>query len=164
VIFGIGVTNTGDLALKGLFCNTWMRRTAALAVLLPFLAAGCASVTQRKLNPEGLREAVVKFNDAVRWRDYQQAALWVSAVQQEAYWRQTEDLRDDVRIVDYQIQRVDYDANTASGLVTLRYRFYKVQNPQLQFKNVQQRWQYDEQEANWRIVQSGLAILEEGRF
>ena len=48
--------------------------------------------------------------------------------------------------------------------MTLRYRFYKVQNPQLQFQNVQQRWQYLDQEANWRIVQSGLATLEEGRF
>jgi hypothetical protein len=150
--------------LKGLFFNSWIRQTVALVLLVPLLAAGCAGVTQRKMNEEGLREAVVKFNDALRWRDYQHAILWVASPQQEDFWRQTEVLQDNVRIVDYQIQRLQVDANTASGSVTLRYRFYKLQNPQLQSQNVQQRWQYLEQETNWRIVQSGLATIEEGRF
>jgi hypothetical protein len=150
--------------LKGLFFNSWIRQTVALVLLVPLLAAGCAGVAQRKMNEEGLREAVVKFNDALRWRDYQHAILWVASPQQEDFWRQTEVLQDNVRIVDYQIQRLQVDANTASGSVTLRYRFYKLQNPQLQSQNVQQRWQYLEQETNWRIVQSGLTTLEEGRF
>jgi hypothetical protein len=150
--------------VKDFRLNAWIRQTVALVLLVPLLAAGCAGVTQRKMNEEGLREAVVKFNDALRWRDYQHAVLWVASPQQEDFWRQTEAMQDNVRIVEYQIQRLQVDASSASGSVTLRYRFYKVQNPQLQFQNVQQRWQYLDQEANWRIVQSGLATLEEGRF
>jgi len=150
--------------LKGLFFNSWIRQTVALVLLVPFLAAGCAGMTQRNMNEDGLREAVVKFNDALRWRDYQQAILWVASAQQEDFWRQTEALQDNVRIVDYQIQRLQVDASNASGSVTLRYRFYKLQNPQLQFQNVQQRWQYLEQAANWRIVQFGLGTFEEGNF
>ena len=150
--------------MKVLFFNTWIRQTVALVLLAPLLAAGCAGVTQRKMNEDGLREAVGKFNDALRWRDYQHAALWVGFPQQEDFWRQTEALQDNVRIIDYQIQRLQVDASSASGSVTLRYRFYKVQNPQLQFQNVQQRWQYLDQEANWRIVQFGLGTFKEGRF
>jgi hypothetical protein len=135
-----------------------------LVVLVALLAVGCAGMTQMKLNEDGLREAVVKFNDALRWRDYQQAIVWVAPTQQEDFWRQTEILQENFRIVDYQVQRLQFDASSASGSVTLRYRFYKVQNPQVQSQNVQQRWQYFEQASNWRIVQSGLATLEEGRF
>ena len=144
--------------------NTWIRQRVALVLFVPLLAAGCAGVTQWKMNEEGLREAVVKFNDALRWRDFQHAILWVAFPQQEDFWRQTEALQDNIRIVEYQIQRLQFDAMSASGSVTLRYRFYKVQNPQLQFQNVQQRWQYLDQEANWRIVQFGLGTFEEGRF
>jgi len=154
----------GDVALKGLFLNAWIRQTVALVLLVPLLTAGCAGVTQWKMNEEGLREAVVKFNDALRWRDFQHAILWVAFPQQEDFWRQTEALQDNVRIIEYQIQRLQFDAMCASGSVTVRYRFYKVQNPQLQFQNVQQRWQYFDQEANWRIVQFGLGTFEEGRF
>ena len=150
--------------MKGLFFNSWIRQTVALVLFVPLLAAGCAGMTQRKMNEEGLREAVVKFNDALRWRDFQHAILWVAFPQQEDFWRQTEVLQDNVRIVEYQIQNLQVDASSASGSVTLRYRFYKVQNPQLQFQNVQQRWQYLDQEANWRIVQFGLGTFKEGRF
>jgi hypothetical protein len=128
------------------------------------MAAGCASMAQRRLNAEGLREAVGKFNDAIRWRDYQQAILWVSFEQQEEFWRRTEALQSSLRIVDYQVQHLQVDAGSASGSVTLRYRFYRVQNPQVRSLTVYQRWHYVESETNWRIVQSGLATLEEERF
>ena len=79
--------------MKDFLLNAWIRQTVALVLLVPLLAAGCAGVTQRKMNEEGLREAVVKFNDALRWRDYQHAILWVASPQQEDFWRQTEACR-----------------------------------------------------------------------
>jgi hypothetical protein len=138
------------------------RTIAAISMLLSILmlASGCVSaITDRKLNDEGLREAVTIFNDAIRWRDYQQALVWVPPQQRDVFWKQTDAVQDNLRIVDYQILRLDFSERTTIGSTDLRYRYYSLTNPRIESVTLHQKWRWDEVNHQWLVVQSDLETL-----
>jgi hypothetical protein len=134
--------------------------------LLLALMFGCASLgsSNRKLNSEDFKAAVTTFNDAIRWRDYQKALLWIVPQQREIFWKQTDDIQERLRVIDYEIIRVDFNERTAIGTVDLRYRVYYLTDPRLQVKTLHQKWRYEEAEKDWRVAYSDLQNLAGGGF
>jgi hypothetical protein len=138
---------------------------AVLVVLALTLVGGCeGTLTKRKLNSDDYRRSVEAFNDAIRWRDYQAALVWVAPHQAEAYWKQADALQERIRIYDYEIQKLDWNQQTRSAIVLLRYRFYHPTAPSIQTKDLHQKWVYDEAQGNWRVTQTGLHVLLEAGF
>jgi hypothetical protein len=148
--------------------SRFLRRIAVTGwsfVLVAF-TFGCSSLglSNRKMNSEDFRAAVTTFNDAIRWRDYQTALLWIVPQQQEAFWKQTDDIQERVRVIDYEIIRVDFSERTAIGTVDLRYRVYHLTDPRIQVKTLHQKWRYEESQKNWRVAHADLQILAGGGF
>jgi hypothetical protein len=139
-----------------------VRTLAAISLVasILMLACGCISaITDRKLNDEGLREAVTVFNDAIRWRDYPQALVWVPPQQREVFWKQTDAMQDNLRIVDYQILRLDMSEHTAIGSADLKYRYYSLTSPRIESVTLRQKWRWEEENHTWQVAQSDLQAL-----
>jgi hypothetical protein len=125
------------------------------------LAAGffssCSTLRGQNEDEKGLILAVERFSKDIRWGDYRSAAAWVDPSAKEEFWDQADRLREAVRILDYQI--VDVGLNGFSGKVTLRYRFYQKQNPQIQTRTLHQHWLFSDQDRAWQVVRNDLHKL-----
>jgi hypothetical protein len=111
----------------------------------------------QKDNEKGLLLAVERFSKDLRWEDYKSASAWIAPSAKEEFWGQADRLHEGVRIVDYQI--VDAGLDGFSGKVTLRYRFYQKQNPQIQNRTLHQQWLYSEKDEAWQVVRHDLQKL-----
>jgi hypothetical protein len=130
-----------------------------LMLALTFGCGGGLGFSNRKMNPADLKLAVTTFNDAIRWRDYQTALPWIVPQQQEVFWKQTDDIQERLRVVDYEIIRVDFNERAAIGTVDLRYRVYYLTDPRLQVKTLHQKWRYEAAQKNWCVAHSDLQSL-----
>jgi hypothetical protein len=149
--------------------NRFLRQIAVtgwclLMLALTFGCRGSLGFSNRKMNTEDLKLAVTTFNDAIRWRDYQKALLWIVPQQQEAFWKQTDDIQDRLRVIDYEIIRFDFNERAAIGTVDLRYRVYYLTDPRMQVKTLHQKWRYEEAQKDWRVAHSDLQSLAGGGF
>lgn len=131
-------------------------------ILLLLVTTGSCSTgvfPKKNLNDDDYRRAVESFNDAIRWREYPTAAAFVAPQQLEVFWKQTDALAERIRMSEYQIQRLNMNAEAHSGIVLLRYRFYYPTDPSIRSKDLHQKWHYDEITKSWLVIQTGLHVL-----
>jgi hypothetical protein len=134
-----------------------------LILLLLVTTGSCDSTTgiipKKNLNDDDYQRAVEGFNEGVRWREYRAAAVFVAPEQLEVFWKQAEALGERVRLSECQIQRLNMNPEARSGIALLRYRFYYPNDPSIRYKDVNQKWRYDETTKNWQVIQTGLHVL-----
>lgn len=131
-----------------------------LLVLVTTGSCGSAGIFPKKnLNNDDYLRAVEGFNEGIRWREYRAAAVYVAPQQLEVYYKQTEALGERVRLSECQIQRVNMNPEAGSGIALLRYRFYYPNDPSIRYKDVNQKWRYEETTKSWQVIQTGLHVL-----
>jgi hypothetical protein len=96
-------------------------RALALLVALAGLAASCAA-TQRKTEP--LEDSVRTYNEGVRWQRFDEAATRVPPDRRDDFLDQRDQLHEDLRVSDYEIVRVRYDARGRRARVQIKYTWY----------------------------------------
>lgn len=135
--------------------------------LLPFFLicallcsfSSCSSMGGQKKGEEGLATAIDRFNSLVRWEDYKSAAVFLNPPLKETFWQEMDLLQRFVRILDFQIRDVSMGSDMTSGNVTLRFRYYCTDDPNVQTKTVQQNWRFLEKEKSWQVAKHGLHAL-----
>jgi hypothetical protein len=135
-------------------------------LLLPFLLCllaghlcSCGLWGGQKSGEEGLLAAADHFNTDVRWEDYKAASACIAPSGKEEFWNQVERLQGRVRIMDYQVVDVGLKDDGESGTVTLRYRFFHKNNPQIQTKTLRQQWLFSKKDRTWQVVEYDLQKL-----
>jgi hypothetical protein len=122
-----------------------VRRAALLAVLL---AAGC-SASARSAN-EDLVTDVREFQEGLRWRSYDRAAGHVPAHRREQFLDAHEELDRDLRIVDYELERVTIERDGRHAVVRVRFTWHLESVGRVHETTVDERW--ERQGKVWRIV------------
>jgi hypothetical protein len=128
-----------------------------LVCLVAGISSSCAPLGGQKENEKGLLLAVDRFSKDIRWEDYKSASSWIAPEAKDQFWDQADRLHEGVRIVDYQV--VDVLLDGISGKVTLRYRFYQKQNPQIQTRTLHQQWLFSDKNGVWQVVRNDFQRL-----
>jgi len=127
-----------------------------LLCLLAGLLCSCSLWGGQKSNEEGLLAAADLFNTDVRWEDYKAAAACIAPSDKAKFWNQVDRLQGRVRIMDYQVVDVELRDDGESGTVTLRYRFFYKNNPQIQTITLRQQWIFSGKDRAWQVVENDL--------
>ena len=123
-----------------------MRRTLlCLLVVSGGLLGGCGTAAQRN---EDLMYDVRTFQEGLRWRKYEMAADYVPAAVREKFLEAHDDVDGDLRIDDYELERVKLD--NASALVRVKYTWHLDSVGTVHDTVVEQRW--ERQGKVWRIT------------
>ena len=135
----------------------WMIIFPCWLCLVAGFSSSCTMFGGQKSDDQGLLLAAESFNQALRWEDYKSALAWIAPAARGEFMDQVDRLQDRVRIMGYQV--MDAGISGLSGNVTLRYRFYQKQNPQLQTRTLHQQWLFSEQDRAWQVVRNDLQLL-----
>lgn len=136
------------------------RYLAVVPVIFIFgLVGGCAALNKSKNNVKELASAVEAFNTALRWGDFKQASVFVAPASQEKFWQQSDKLEGRMRLTEYDIRYINWQSTAHFVPVTIRYRYYFTNDPNLETETVTQIWSYSEEMQHWLITQSGLDPL-----
>jgi hypothetical protein len=123
-------------------------RTALCALLL--LASvqlwGCGASVKRS---EDLLYDVRTFQEGLRWRKYEMAADYVPAAVREKFLEAHDDVDDDLRIDDYELERVKVD-DEKIALVRVKYTWHLDSVGSVHNTVVEQKW--ERQGKVWRIT------------
>lgn len=122
---------------------------------------GCSSLSTMTTdsNPKELRLAIDQFHNAVRWEAYDAAMIFVSPPLMDDFSRLSDMLRDKVRITDFEVRQPRFDAKTKSGWVTVHFKLYRQNNPQLETIAVREKWTFPDKGDRWQIVQHDFKDL-----
>jgi hypothetical protein len=100
-----------------------LRNVLVLAVALASLPpAGCGS-TQRA-SSEDLMGEIRFYLEGVRWQRYQDAVARLPPERREAFLDEREELDEDLRIDDYEIERVKVSADGRAAVVQVKYTWH----------------------------------------
>jgi hypothetical protein len=135
----------------------WMFFFPCWVCLVVGLVSSCTLLGGQRGDQKGLLAAAERFNQDLRWEDYKSALTWVAPTAKEEFMDQAERLQGRVRIMGYQV--MDAGLNGLYGNVTLRYRFYQKQNPQLQTMTLHQQWLFSESDSAWQAMRWDLQKL-----
>lgn len=135
----------------------WFGRMALICLTLA-AATGCATLSGDKHTEKNLVTAAEKFNTAIRWGDYSQAAQWIASSRQQQFWKQCDQLKKTIRLTDFQIRHVGWDGTDASQII-IHYSYYYTDDPLVRNKTLQQLWRYVPRLKRWEITQTALAEL-----
>lgn len=141
----------GRFVTHGLLC-------AQLCLLL-FMTQGCASMARGDKAKEGLAAAAVQFNNALRWNDGQEAAVWIPQALRGDYWTQMDAMQKKIRLMEYEIRDVVNDEATGSGTVIVHCKYYKMDNPTVKDVMLRQTWLYEEKTKSWKVVKTDIETL-----
>jgi hypothetical protein len=137
--------------------HRWMFFFPWLIYLVAGFSSSCAMLDSRKENETGLQQAAEGFNKDLRWEDYRSAMARIAPSAREVFWGVADRMHEGVRIVDFQV--IDVVVDGSSGNVTLRFRFYQKQNPQIQTRTLHQQWLFSEKDRGWQLVKDDLQKL-----
>ena len=135
----------------------WMLFFPCWVCLVAGFTSSCTTFGGQKSNEKGLLLAAERFSQDLHWEDYKSALTSIAPAARGEFMDLVERLQGRVRIVGYQI--MDVGTSGLSGNVTLRYRFYQKQNPQLQTRTLHQLWLFSEKDGVWQVVRYDLQQL-----
>ncbi len=119
-------------------------------VSLVWLVLLCACSASAKSAQEDLLEGVRDFQEGLRWRNYDQAAHRVPAASRERFLDAHEELDDDLRIDDYEIERVTVEKDRDRAMVRVSYTWHLDTVGTVHETTVDEAW--ERQGKVWRIV------------
>lgn len=126
-----------------------MRRSLFLLVLVAAAssaaAGGCGAAMKRS---EDLLYDVRTFQEGLRWRKYEMAADYVPAATREKFLEAHDDVDGDLRIDDYELERVKLDDEIAT--VRVKYTWHLDSVGTVHDTVVEQKW--ERQGKVWRIT------------
>jgi len=135
----------------------WIAAVSVIMILA--LAGACATFSKNKNTGKALAAAVEGFNTALRWGDFKVAATFVAPALQEQFWRQSDIMEGRIRLTEYDIRYITWEATGGPLPVIVRFRYYTTDDPSLKTETVRQLWRYNEETESWQVTQSGLEAL-----
>lgn len=124
------------------------RRLLLLAAGLPSLL-GC-SMSPRNRGAQ-LREAVMGYNDAVRWGRIERAAEWVPLAERAVYVAKKRAAWAGMAVHEVDVRHVAVAPDEANAKVRVLVTFSRQGNPVLQHHLVEQRWRWERE--GWMLVE-----------
>jgi hypothetical protein len=119
------------------------------AVLLLATLLGACSAGARAANDDLLLD-VREFQEGLRWRRYDQAAERVPAARRERFLDAHEELDGDLRIDEYEIERVTLGGAARQAVVRVRYTWHLETVGRVHESLVDETW--ERQGKVWRII------------
>lgn len=132
-----------SLAADG--CQRSRRKAAPVAVSCAMIAlaaaalGGCGAPTTRG---EQLREAVLGYNESVRWGRHERAAQWLPAQEREAFLAEKRRASASLHIHEIEIRQVDQAPDGRNARVRVALTYSRVDDPRLQTLWIEQLWQW----------------------
>ncbi|HOI95150.1 MAG TPA: hypothetical protein PK250_10645 [Syntrophobacter fumaroxidans] len=139
--------------------HTGFNAARVIIVLAALITASCGMATKEEKQHEQFVAAIDGYNAAFRWQDYKTASGFVDPANQEAFWKEADAFLKEVRIMDYEIRNVSFEANGLRGTVFINCRFYLTREPSLQSKMIRQTWQFLEKPKTWQVTNSGYQAI-----
>lgn len=125
-----------------------MLRVLLCSVMIVSAVASCASNEVRI----GFDRSLDNYNESLRRREFNEAALFLSPTIAEQFRRKTEDTRN-VRIIDFKIKEKKCDETAGEGTAVVVYEYYLVNTAAVKSISDTQRWKYGDTEEGkkWRL-------------
>jgi hypothetical protein len=110
---------------------------------------GCAGAMTRS---DDLLMDVRTFQEGLRWRKYDMAAAHIPPAARDEFLERHDELDKDLRIDDYELERVKVEDDTATALVRVKYTWHLDSKGSVHDTVVEERW--ERQGKVWRVVGS----------
>ncbi len=125
-----------------------MTRLNFLILLVACVLAACSSGMMRAEFDKSLD----KYNELVRWRELDKAALFASNDISGKFRARVEAAKD-ARVIDYQVVDVRYDEKTKRALATISYKYYSLSTGLVHDMTDTQEWIYttEDNAKGWRL-------------
>ena len=111
--------------------------TTSLAVLLCLLQVACAAAARERM--EALERSIKGYNEAYRWKNFEQAAGFLPANLQGAFLASYEEDDKSLHVEGYQVLAVDMP-EPDHAKVRVRYRYMLLPSVTLEHRVVTQHW------------------------
>ena len=119
---------------------------------------GCAMAASRRDN---LVRNVEHYHDGLRWRRYEDAAQHIAPKDREAFLDQSEKWDKELRIVDFEVPRVKWQAGGTQALVQIKVTWYRESQGIIHHTLLEQSWR--SQGTLWQVqhevVKDGKRLL-----
>lgn len=124
-----------------------------LAVLIPFLLIGCATIKNYTVAGD-FEDSVKAYLNLLRWQEFESAqTTYVSVPLQEEYRRKIKEAGE-LKIVDYRVKKQTCDPAKGEGIVVAEFDYYRL--PSVTVKTVvdNQKWTYERRDdtGSWRLT------------
>jgi hypothetical protein len=127
---------------------------ALFCLLAAAMATSCGSMGSHK-DQDTLQQCVEAFNRAFKWEDYNGAAVWVDRGRREQFWREVDNFKKKIKIVDFQIREIQYQEKAPTGTAIISFQYWRPDAPTLQTATISQKWFFSPAEKAWQVGQSG---------
>lgn len=117
--------------------RTYSTAALALGALLLLPASGC--LAPKRVEPLG--DAVLVFNDAVRWERFEMAAERLPPRQRDDFLDERDQLSEDLRITGYEVVRIRYDKTRRRAKVHIKYTWHRDSRGVVRTTHAVQRWE-----------------------
>lgn len=123
------------------------RTLAALALALALGA--CAQ--QRPSQADLLRMASSTYNEGLRWQRFTDCAGVLPPAERDSFLRRMEDERDELSFVEYDMRRMDLNADTTAATIEVDYTWFRLPSTTLETTRMRQRWEL--QDDVWMMLE-----------
>ena len=123
----------------------------ALLALLALAVTGCGVVYTSPT--EKLEMSVLRYNDAVRWRNLEAAAEHVPAAKRRAYIDLRHKAGTDLTILDYDIAGVRQTEPNKKAEVIVQFTWNRLPSNVVETTTFKQEWEYGEDKIWWFVGQ-----------
>lgn len=111
------------------------------AALLAGLLLGCGGTMSPQ---EKLVDAVHRYNNAVRWRNYELAATFVPVEKRDSYLSTRQGHEDDMRILDYEVEEIRQTEKNKSAAARVQFSWVRLASNVVAKTHFLQTWHYGE--------------------
>lgn len=109
-----------------------------------------------------LRESVLRYNDAVRWRHWKAAAAFVPAQRRDEFISRKEAEAETFRITDFEVRDVRQEDEGDTALVLIEFAWHRYPSLQVHRTRMRQTWSYET--GAWLLEKQEEVIVEEGEL
>jgi hypothetical protein len=106
-----------------------------------------------------LKEEIDQFNSDIRWQDYQHAEVFVPKSQVDRYWSETDRMKRDIRLTDFEVRNVEFSEDVHSARVLVHFQYWSLESPILRSVTVHQKWRFDELRKVWHVTNTGFGAI-----
>ena len=127
-----------------------MRALVLVLVVVAVGSVGLGACSSGLSKSQDLLTDVRSFQEGLRWRRYEAAANYVPAAAREKFLEAHDEIDQDLRIDDYELQRVKLEEAGEDALVRVKYTWHRESVGTVHDTVVEQRW--ERQGKVWRVV------------
>jgi len=118
-----------------------MNRKLRPMILLLLALVGC-SAAGYKSPAEKLQEAVFRYNNAIRWRNYTTASEYIPGPKRAEYIDQRRTLDGEIKVLEWEINDVKHVGDAGHADVTVTFTFTRRSSNVLESATFLQDWNY----------------------